>query len=291
MHFRCIKKLIIIFPAILFLIITVNTLSDYGVIWDEPDHFFRGQAYLNYFLTGNDDYRNLSTERRSYYQDDNYTAKLFFLNDGGHPPLNGILAALTNYFFYQKWGILGDIEAHHLFGVLVSSISVLLIGIFAYKTYGLLASLTAGIVMASYPLFFGEAHFNVKDPVETTFFTAVIFSLWYALKTINWKWLLMSVLSFAFAIGTKFNVLFVPLIIGPYFWLEHSKSFVWKNLPKKFRLVLLLSPIVVAAIFIGTWPYLWFQPKGLCRVISFYIERGVTSNVEAGIFWIVKINL
>lgn len=45
---------------ILFLVFATLTLPDYGVNWDEPFHFMRGQAYLHFFLYGGEkDYRSL----------------------------------------------------------------------------------------------------------------------------------------------------------------------------------------------------------------------------------------
>ncbi|MEK7497831.1 MAG: hypothetical protein AAB656_02845 [Patescibacteria group bacterium] len=59
-----IKKLpvwmIISVVPILFLIFGTWTLPDYGVNWDEPFHFMRGQAYLHFFLSGGKrDYHSL----------------------------------------------------------------------------------------------------------------------------------------------------------------------------------------------------------------------------------------
>ena len=54
------NKIIIYIVPILFLIIGTVTLSDFGVNWDEPFHFMRGQTYLHYFLTGGEkDYNSL----------------------------------------------------------------------------------------------------------------------------------------------------------------------------------------------------------------------------------------
>ena len=141
---------------LLFLIIGFLTLSDYGINWDEPFHFLRGQAYLNFFFTGKKDYSSLSpypkvkgilpdsqkgkvheelakefypkgflNEWRSYYQDDSYTFDDIIKLENGHPPINGIIASFTNYVFFQRLHILGDIESYHFFEVFVSFLIVL----------------------------------------------------------------------------------------------------------------------------------------------------------------------
>src|SRR3989344_1012537 len=295
MHIK--NFLFVLSPALIFLFIAISTLSHYGIIWDEPDHFYRGQAYLNYYLTGNSTYDNLKNARRSYYQDDKYNAEYYLANDGGHPPLNGIFAALSNYIFYQKLGWLGDVESLHLFGVITSSVLVFVVAIFAYQTYGILASLVSSISVASYPLFWSESHFNIKDPSEAAFFGLTIWAFWMSLKNYKWYWLLLSVFSFAAALGTKFNILFLPFIIVPYLIVRYQWKFSLKqvsgfmNIPLSFRLVFLLSPLIIMSIFIISWPYLWQDLGGLFKVVGFYLERGLSGQEEAGIFLPGEINI
>ena len=56
-------KLSLIIPLV-FLIGGIVTLSDYGFNSDEPFHFYRGQAYLHFFLTGKKDYQDLKSYPR-----------------------------------------------------------------------------------------------------------------------------------------------------------------------------------------------------------------------------------
>ena len=55
--------------ALLFLIIGIFALSNYGANWDESIHFGRGQAILHFTLTGEKDYESFEKNpptRRSY---------------------------------------------------------------------------------------------------------------------------------------------------------------------------------------------------------------------------------
>src|SRR6266478_8397197 len=142
------KYIPIFLVSLIFFIFSFITLSDYGINWDEPLHFNRGQAYLRFYLTGKKDYLDIpqypklagdsdymgregeqdlylnskissippnSSYRRSYYQSDVFNYGYFIKNDGyGHPPTNDILAAVFNNIFYHKLGVLGDIESYHL---------------------------------------------------------------------------------------------------------------------------------------------------------------------------------
>lgn len=279
LNFKNVLSLIII--PVLFLIISLITLSDYGISWDEPIHFTRGQAYLHYFLTGNLDYQNFKPDNKpSLYQDTSFTGKFFLKNDSGHPPVNGILAALSNLIFYQKLAVLGDIEAYHLFNVLVSSLLVLVVVLFAAQAYGLLAAVVAGVSLALYPLFFAEAHFNIKDPAEAAFYAATIWAFWNSLKRYNLRWLGAAILFFTLALGTKFNVLFLPVIIV--LWLlsriDRAKLNPFnlaKKIPKKFLLVVFLSPVIISATFFLTWPYLWQDPlSNTFNIFMYYKDIG-----------------
>lgn len=279
------QTFIIILIPLLFFILSLITLKDYGISWDEPAHFFRGQAFLNFFLTGNTDYSNLKyNSKTSYYQEPSLTASYFFKVDGGHPPLNGIMAALTNYLFYQKLSIMGDIEAHHLFNILCATFLVLITIIFTTQYYGLFAGIIAGLSIASYPLLFSEGHFNIKDPAETAFFTATIWTFWNAIKSNNWRWMLASSIFFGVSLGTKFNILFLPFILIPWYSvyiLNHSENpFRYlSHIPKKISLALLAYPIIVFIIFFGSWPYLWQDLyHNTLSVFVYYKDIGIGSG-------------
>src|SRR5258708_13863330 len=142
---------ILIVPSLSF-IIGVATLSHYGINWDEPYHYRRGQAFLQYFLTGSKTYNNIPKYpplrgdsdnpnfrdgqkifeavqknpslsnpnfRKSIYQDDSWDGKFFIdiENTYGHPPLNDVLSAVSNKIFYQQLGILGALESSKFFTV------------------------------------------------------------------------------------------------------------------------------------------------------------------------------
>ena len=119
--------------AFIFFLVTFFTLWDYGPSWDETLHFSRGQVYLNFFLTGKKEYQNLANDRKSFYQLDYQAGDFWFIpsENGGHPPVNGILASLFNYIFYQKLGLITDINSYHLFNILISSFLVFLVTFFA----------------------------------------------------------------------------------------------------------------------------------------------------------------
>ncbi len=189
------KKLIIsIFVFIFFTLYSsfnIFLLPHYGSICDEQVHYQRGQVYLQYFLTGNGNIFEAKNPRLSAYQTfiagDTWRDFSFWIKkDLGHPPLNGILAAISNRVFYQHFGILGDIESYHLFIVLVSVFLSALVFYWVNAEYGLFAGIVSFLSLALYPLFFAESHFNIKDPVEASFYAVTLLFLYNGIRSFHY---------------------------------------------------------------------------------------------------------
>ena len=129
----------------IFFVLGEFTLPHYGITWDTINHLPRGQAYLHYFLTGKRDYTDLlkfrlyrqkpeslpidtdipraDVPRRSFYQTDAITFDWALEKDGkgGHPPLSDILASVFNLVFFQKLGLINDIDSYRVYGVFLAS--------------------------------------------------------------------------------------------------------------------------------------------------------------------------
>lgn len=313
--------LLVLVCPLLYLAVAVFTLGDYGINWDEPKHLIRGQAYLHYILTGKrdfcdfpvylelkgaPDYVNYNVEpvvctsrtevgdsniRRSYFQSDFYTLDYYFTKDDrvpleskhSHPEINGLLSAVSNYIFYQKLGIVDDIESYHLFIVLSVFAIVLSVAYWTYINYGFMASLVASFSLAAYPLVFSESHFNVKDPVLMTFFGLAILSFWCGFSERKVLWIILSALFAGLALGTKFNTFFLPIILGP--WALFILFERYKNNRKLDLLTLaggrsilfslILYPVIVFGILFALSPYLWTSPiEHFFEIVNYYKEIG-----------------
>lgn len=315
----------------MFLIVSIFTLRDYGINWDEPKHLIRGQAYLHYILTGKHDFLDIppypalkgapdsidynvsppvrtqsavqnSQEagiQRSYFQSDFYTLDYYLSNDEkvpleakhSHPEVNDLLSAFTNYVFYQKLGIVGDLESYHLFIVLVTFALLAVIAIWVSKLFGIFPSIIATASLALYPLVFSESHFNVKDPVLMSFFGLAIFSFWLGFSKKRVLLIILSAIFAGFALGTKFNTLFLPFILGPwtlfYVFLHYKKGMKLIDLigdPKVLG-ALLVYPIIALAVLYAFSPYLWQDPVGhFIQIVNYYKEIGSGTPEEQSRF-------
>jgi len=303
-------RLIIILAFATFFSIGVFTLRDYGINWDEPIHYIRGQAFLRFFLTGKKDYKDLPRLKSHYpnndrpplslgieYEDDRFFRRSIYQYDrepyhlsfayfkngegeqGGHPSLNGTIASLFNLIFYQKLGILGDIESYHLFIVFVSSILALVVFLLVSETYGTFAGIIAFLSLTLYPLFFAESHFNIKDPVSASFYGLTLYTFYKGVTKGNWRWIIVSALFAGIALGTKFNIFFAAitvLIWLPVLTFEKLRSFIWP-FSKSITLAFILYPFICMGLLFLLWPYLWEKSfERLLTVFTYYKQIGST---------------
>lgn len=304
------KYILSLIFSLIFLITGLITIPDYGINWDEPAHYLRGQSLLRFFLTGKKDYSDFpkiathygpnwsepiegtllpddSTFRRSIYQfdrnGDQFTFPYWERQIGSHPPLNGLLASATNYVLYQKLGIVGDIESYHVFIVAASALLVFLVVSMTTEWYGMFSGVVAGLSLMLYPIFFGESHVNIKDPVETAFYASAIYGFYKIVTTKKIVWGLLASISVAVALGTKFNIVFAPLTLVAWFvcYLFDKKK-KWhiifsRSLWMAAGSALLLSFLLLWLI----WPSLWGKPiQGFLQVLNFYRDIGYGTTYQ-----------
>lgn len=282
---------------LLYLLINIPLLSRYGINWDNVRHFARGQSYLRYFLTGQEDYHLLNQQisRRSYFQNDlidfSYWKKNWSLV--GHPPLGEMAASLTNLVFYQKLGVLGDTEAYHFYTLTTAALTVGIVFLFTVENIGLLGSLVAALSLVSYPLFFGESHFNLKDISQAAFYCLTIYFFYRGIVSNKGKFILLSAVAAGIAFSTKFNILFAFLTLA--IWLLIFKWSFFRSLKWPFNgkvtVSLLACPLIVLAIFLSIWPNAIPESKLdiLLTTINYYRTIGVGSY-QAQSFFILGIN-
>ena len=297
MQKRWLKVLIALTIPALFLIIGFLSISDYGITHDEPVHFMRGEAYFHYFMTGKKDYSDLPAfdrekhddisgikkslqerqQSRNIYQNDGFDFSQWMKTDGGHPPLNAILSSLTVEIFYKRLGILGNVDAHHSIIIILGAFCILGVYLFASEAYGRLAGTVAAVSLSLYPFFLVASHNKIKAGPETAFFTLTIWSLWKGLKDRSWKWLLISSLFCGFALGTKFNIVFLPFIILPWFLILLVSRLIRKErvFSPSFLVSLFLYPLLPLVILYACWPWLWSAPlERFLEVIGYYKTVG-----------------
>lgn len=199
-------------------------------------------------------------ERNSFYKHNAWADSVWGQSlDQGHPAVSDTLMAVSNRLFYEQLGILGDIESYYFYIIFVSSISIFLVYVFTKKVFGQTEAIIACITLALFPLFFAEAHFNPKDPVQMTFFTGSLISFYFFVTTKHsHAWFLAFVCFTFLALGTKWNIAFLPFIIIPWFLLVVKKEKARHALViHKLLLYSILAVIIPFLLLVMAWPYLW----------------------------------
>lgn len=299
------RKLIAIGISFVFFIFGLLTVTHYGINWDTINHLPRGQAYLNYFLTGNKDYSNLpvwklywqdpeslsiksdisknDVPRRSLYQSSATPLDWVMTKDaiGGHPPLSDILESVFNKIFFAKLGLVNDVDSYRLYGILLASVLVGLVFYWTSKTYGTVSGIFAAISLALYPLFWSESHFNTeKDIPEAVYWSLFLYLIWKGYTKRNWKWILVSGVFFGLALGTKFNILFSIFVFGPWLlFLMGKKIFAKSNI--KYVFLGVAAILIGIIIFYASWPFLWQDLIGGTQaVFQYYKDIGLTAAID-----------
>ena len=152
---------------------------------------------------------------------------------------------------------------------------------FMQKEYGTLAASVSALALALYPLFLGESHFNLKDIPETVFYSLTALSYFLAVVNKKKKWMIIASIFFGLGLGTKFNILFLPIIL--FLWtiifLFYSRRSIMQYL--KFFPILLVFPVISVFIFIISWPYLWQSPiSRIIETFSFYKSLGISTTFD-----------
>ena len=289
--------------GLIFFIVGLVTLSDYGTDWDTINHLPRGQAYLRYILSGEKTYDKLPDyveyhqkdgsllfspsknpeliPKRSLYQIDGYGASYFLAKDGGHPPLSDILSSIFNVVLFQQLSFINDIDSYHVYIIFVASLLVGTLFWWTKKHYGTFTALIAVLSLTLYPLFFGESHFNIKDIPQASFYSLMIIFLYEGIIAKKNSLLILSAIFFGFSLGTKFNILFSPFIILPWIIIYLKQSYT--SLHKISWLIpsIIYFPLIAILIFWGSWPYLWTDPiHRFLSIIKYYTTIGINPNFD-----------
>jgi len=295
--------------AVVFFIVGIITVKEYSINWDEPIHFFRGQDFIHFYLTGKKDFSDFNSNpptRRSLYQQNSFTYSFLekqftqsnkLLTQGGnlplgigHPAFSDVIASIFNFVLYQKLGWIGDVDSYHWYSILLASLLVGYVFYFVSNRFGMFAGAVSAIALSLYPLFLGESRYNTKDIPEAVYYSFTILFFYNSLIANTLKksisWIILSSIFFSFGFATKFNIIFFPAIVFPWalmLWVKKFKTSPFQFIKEKYPIFLsfLLYPIVGLSVFFASWPIFWSHPlKGLLMVVDYYKWIGINPNFD-----------
>ena len=232
-------------------------------------------------------FQKQTDEKLSFYQSEIWNGEYWLKYDQPHLPLIDTLSAFSNRFFWGVLGWLGDIESYQLVYVLISALGVFIVSLFAYELSGFyLASAVAGLSLALFPIFFTESHINMKDPSQAVFFMGSIWAFWHWVKEDKLKWFGMFIAFIALALATKWNIVFLPLILIPWlFTIRKTAEFkAWFKLgslreARKLGWLGGLGVLGILLFLLAIWPAAWNNPVGkMVEVTKYYLDIGTGVN-------------
>lgn len=305
------KKALAFLVALLYFALLFVGMKDYNIFWDARNHYFKGQAFVHFFLTGKTDYNNLPITndyaryfrdymvkydpdpniykriskdpnfRRSIYQDQFHSFDwLMKSNQIEHPVFSDIMSTFLNVIFYEKLGWLRDDQAYRVYTLFLASVLVAVIFYWSLNLYGLFPALIAVITLATTPLFWAESHFNLKDVPQMTFFSLAIWQFYEAITLKSKKRMIFSAFLAAFAFSTKLNIVFLPFILVPWFIILYiSKKREERSQYHNWWWLLLVYPLIMFGVFYAVWPQMWHDPvNNFMKVIEIYRQIGIAPD-------------
>lgn len=218
--------------------------------------------------------QNQTGQRTSFYQHQAWNGQFYWGEKEGHPPLVDMLAALSNRFFWGFLGVLGDIESYQLMYILIGTVAVFVVSAFAMDITGSrIAGIVAGLSLALFPIFFAETHFNMKDPMQASFFAGAVWSFWRWVRSNKLGWFGVFGGFIALAMGVKWNIIFLPAILLP--WLILIKFKQWRKLGK----LGILGGLGIFLFAVAIWPQSWENPIGYFgKILEFYRWIGIGAD-------------
>lgn len=317
------KKIGFVLAAAFFLV-GIATSGDYGINWDSPEHWMRGNAILSLFLTGQKHFSRSSSEspilvkpgelisryniaavetgdhvpalparplpraswanavassgRFSFYQSKYFDAAHILADTvPGHFPLADILSAAGNRLLYVWLGWMGDIVSYQVFGLLVATLGVFIVTVFAGEITGSsLAAIVAGISLSLYPYFITHAHVNIKDPIVAVLYAGTLWSVWHWVRDARNRWGVAAAVFFALGLAVKWTIGFAaPTVILWLFAVRHTPEFRRWWRPRHFAIYGGYAAVAIVVFLVMVNPSLWADPiRRFTDIVKYYWSIG-----------------
>lgn len=263
----------ILFAAVF--LVGAPLLLQIGTAWDEPDNIYSGGQYARFFeknadpsiLTANDP--TASTFGSMIFSQEVAIAR--------YPPFPNIIGTLIAQGFALIGGNLTGpdiILAFHGATLLFFSLLVSCIFLFARKLgLPVWISLFAAFATAGTPTLWGHGLSNLKDTAQATLFTVTLYVAYrFALRGKLFD-LLAAGMVWGFALASKFNAVYVPVIWGVTLLGTRISGKPFRGRPSLVHGLIFLA--IGAIICVLVWPYLWFDPVNrFAEVIRYFTTVG-----------------
>lgn len=229
------------------------------ITWDEPENYYVGRVYLN-TLTGQNMPQALPFRKDSHWE--------------RYPPFAITIASLYSWVLSETLHIIEPIDAHHVavvgFGALAGVVTYAIALELGMSLY---AAVAAAVVLFFSPVFFGHTHTNPKDIPQTAMFALAVYAGLVAFRRKTYSAYAWAGLAWGCALATKFNALFVPIVIA------FGVAPIVRARGRQVKLILVYVGISFAALLL-LWPWLALDPiKHPGQIVQYVGEVGRGLNV------------
>lgn len=253
------KPIIIgIILTVLFLLIGIATLGDYGLTWDFHFHFFSGAHFFGL--------KPIDVEPRTlpYVEPDpRNTARL------PYGPFVQIVPFASWLLFYKYLNVLPYDVAYNLPIVIAGVLGITVLYFFLSEAINWRVGLIAAIFLMLTPRYFADIHNDMKDAPLAAVFAFNIWMLWRLATYRRFKDLVFASIAFALAFNTKINSIFIPVIFAAWCMVLNIKK-------TKFELLYFL--VAPTAAFLLWW-FFWGDPIGQLK-LAVSTFGGGADNIE-----------
>lgn len=239
------------------LVLLLATTRELGYARDEGFYFVSARSYEPWF--------ELLWEKRGVAFQRKHVDAAWVMNHE-HPGLMKSLFALSHRVIHQRWGFFDEPGTSFRFPAMVlSAAMVSLVFLWASRRLGVAAGVLAALSLLFMPQLFYHAHLACFDVPITFWFVAVFFAYQKSRESGHVAWPLLTGLLYGAALATKHNAWFLPVALLVHTALmtidarlrgERVKPGLVRSL-RTFGSMALLGP----AVFLLTWPWLWFDTK------------------------------
>jgi len=169
-------------------------------------------------------------------------------------------------------GILDPLIALRIPSAAAFSLTLILIFLLAYRSFGWFPALFAVLSYALMPRIWGHAHIAAAESITVLLYLAVVLCF---IKGLDRPWASVALgVVFGLALVTKINCVFLPAILLPWAHIYHRKKYA-----NNFFAMVFLSPVIMVL----AWPWLWPDPaKRFLEYLYFFASHQMTAVFYMG---------
>ena len=190
----------------------------------------------------------------------------YFNYNSEHPPFMKELFGLSQFIFTRKLGIMSAPESARLVAAVFAALTALMIYLFGLIFFSRTTAVASPLLFFTMPHIFFHSHLACFDMPILFFWSSTFILYIICLKTKKTSVHAVTAVFFAFAMATKHNVLFIPIVLFVswlFFYIfsyrkEADKSGLagfFRAIPKVFWFMAVIS----LPLYFLIWPRMWFN--------------------------------